>query len=808
MADDPNRDILPVKEGSCVDTVISAIDPRERHLVCKLDRYQLEDKYLRLLDEMSNLKKLSNCQEDKIKRLGTKLIRLAGSPRLCGLTLDIVNDRNRMAALELENTKLKEKITVMRNQLLSHTMSGRSSSRSRNRVRPSSSGIVTCRSENNRVRTPCCQCIVGAGDDDGMRNYFVKIEKLEAQKKDMTSRIIELEKELAYLTNNRKEKVAEHVEYIRVWRQMKQLNDKLMATQEKNTELTTEINDLKTTLQLMTKNNQEIAAVLSSLHTQDKNQDFTITVPSDVEQCKKCCEMYDKIMQLEKTVGNTREDWQSADKSVQTIVLSTSTREQDTMIISNNEDKILSQSLLNEWKTNQEANGTSVISREKILKLLDQAQINTPLDASRITPKKECTGKCILDVAQKHSEEISCQRDILSAMQENLQKRFAYLENSNITLDQILLILFDVMQEFLFTNVDGKSCLDHQVSAIEDPLIDVNNNLPTKTIRDINQHDFNTEATKDFESDRCTSCSLKSTAFYSKKCNFACKKKSASILASSSMKDIFDAISSPLAYRKSYRDISKDFCPEKMVKIKRLKSPRYTKCNLTCHLRKVKDPLSLQEKRKLPCTIECLNDSIMLPMCPMDPLLITDRQGLIEIHISRLQLSTSRNEKDAIIIEIVSMQFFDDSCVMQDDQIHLLYVEYSFLEKRGEDMETISMKKPKTSAQEMVFNYKKKFWINEITHPVQRQNLRAMLAEDISPNINFTVISEPLPEEREVKDCEEVGYATFDIKQYALGDERKYILLPIKDNQNREIGTLKISVSSMNAIQQCLPKLR
>ena len=53
------------------------------------------------------------------------------------------------------------------------------------------------------------------------------------------------------------------------------------------------------------------------------------------------------------------------------------------------------------------------------------------------------------------------------------------------------------------------------------------------------------------------------------------------------------------------------------------------------------------------------------------------------------------------------MQFFDDSCVMQDDQIHLLYVEYSFLEKRGEDMETISMKKPKTSAQEMVFNYKK-----------------------------------------------------------------------------------------------------
>lgn len=87
--------------------MLNVIDPRERHLVCKLDRYQLEDKYLRLLDEANNLKKLSNCQEDKIKRLGTKLIRLAGNPRSCGLMLDIADDRNRTSTLELENTKVK-----------------------------------------------------------------------------------------------------------------------------------------------------------------------------------------------------------------------------------------------------------------------------------------------------------------------------------------------------------------------------------------------------------------------------------------------------------------------------------------------------------------------------------------------------------------------------------------------------------------------------------------------------------------------------------------------------------------------------
>jgi len=115
--------------------------------------------------------------------------------------------------------------------------------------------------------------------------------------------------------------------------------------------------------------------------------------------------MYDKIVQLEKTVGNTREDWQSANKSVQTIII-TNTREQGTM--TSNDDKAPLQSPLKEWKTNQEANGTSVLSREKILKLLDQAQINTPLDASRITPKKEYAG--VLDVAQRHRQVVPLEK--------------------------------------------------------------------------------------------------------------------------------------------------------------------------------------------------------------------------------------------------------------------------------------------------------------------------------------------------------------------------------------------------------------
>lgn len=84
-------------------------DPRERHIVFKLDRYQLEDRYLRLLDEANNLKKLTNCQEDKIKRLTTKLMRVTGNSRSCTIALDVYEDKNKIITLELENSKVKVK---------------------------------------------------------------------------------------------------------------------------------------------------------------------------------------------------------------------------------------------------------------------------------------------------------------------------------------------------------------------------------------------------------------------------------------------------------------------------------------------------------------------------------------------------------------------------------------------------------------------------------------------------------------------------------------------------------------------------
>lgn len=79
-------------------------------------------------------------------------------------------------------------------------------------------------------------------------------QELESQKSEMCTRIIQLEKEVAtYTTICQREKVADNVEYIKIWREMKQINDKLVTAENENGSLTAQIDDLKKKLDEKTK---------------------------------------------------------------------------------------------------------------------------------------------------------------------------------------------------------------------------------------------------------------------------------------------------------------------------------------------------------------------------------------------------------------------------------------------------------------------------------------------------------------------------------------------------------------------------
>jgi hypothetical protein len=73
-------------------------------------------------------------------------------------------------------------------------------------------------------------------------------------------------------------------------------------------------------------------------------------------------------------------------------------------------------------------------------------------------------------------------------------KRFANLENSNTTLNQILLVLFDALQEYMSLNNIGEKILSNQINM--DSLIDINNNNVVTTVHDIKQNCLNTDVTE------------------------------------------------------------------------------------------------------------------------------------------------------------------------------------------------------------------------------------------------------------------------------------------------------------------------
>lgn len=69
---------------------------------------------------------------------------------------------------------------------------------------------------------------------------------MEVQKKTLINRIKELENKLSVAKNeNQKDKVTENVEYIRVWRQMKLQQEKLVEYESKNKLLVDQVEELK-----------------------------------------------------------------------------------------------------------------------------------------------------------------------------------------------------------------------------------------------------------------------------------------------------------------------------------------------------------------------------------------------------------------------------------------------------------------------------------------------------------------------------------------------------------------------------------
>ncbi|PNF37290.1 hypothetical protein B7P43_G00421 [Cryptotermes secundus] len=139
MANDPERDLLPVKDGMLYErhrnvstfSLNSERDKLQSPYISKLDRKELEDRYMRLVVDNNHLKRECNKQEEKIKRLATKLLRLVAEQKRDlptaaqrhdhGLESLVEEQQQQIRELQQSNGQLQDRLMVLRNQLVEHT---------------------------------------------------------------------------------------------------------------------------------------------------------------------------------------------------------------------------------------------------------------------------------------------------------------------------------------------------------------------------------------------------------------------------------------------------------------------------------------------------------------------------------------------------------------------------------------------------------------------------------------------------------------------------------------------------------------
>ncbi|XP_071613030.1 protein fantom isoform X2 [Heliangelus exortis] len=132
VGDLPVRDVgLTVTRAGGLQESSSAHPGKARQAVSRISREELEDRFLRLRDENTLLKQHANKQEEKIKRMSTKLIRLVndkkkseqvgGGPKRLSQVVDleemIERLQERVRELEKQNESLRGKLVATKQQL-------------------------------------------------------------------------------------------------------------------------------------------------------------------------------------------------------------------------------------------------------------------------------------------------------------------------------------------------------------------------------------------------------------------------------------------------------------------------------------------------------------------------------------------------------------------------------------------------------------------------------------------------------------------------------------------------------------------
>nr|CAD7405197.1 unnamed protein product [Timema poppensis] len=166
-------------------------------------------------------------------------------------------------------------------------------------------------------------------------------------------------------------------------------------------------------------------------------------------------------------------------------------------------------------------------------------------------------------------------------------------------------------------------------------------------------------------------------------------------------------------------------------------------------------------------------------------------------------------EEDELVIDINYLWLAPLSSPMLDFALKQFYIDYTFLEYFGENMETKSVHRSEIIDNSLHFNYSE---IDKSTHGHQHKLLAQMFNKSTSDReeckIRFVVVSEPLDEDSSMQDCGEIGYAVLDMVEVLNYDGNwANIDIAVINYNGDMIGTLNINIGGIDTIKKVAREL-
>lgn len=320
---------------------------QERLLIAKLSREDLEDKYLKVYDENIILKKHGRKQEEKIKKMATKLIRLLNDKKRIGAvggtqakvpilalnspnkkpsTRDIdteemlVELQERIQELETQNKRLRENLQVTKIQLQTQKKSTNSvysgvSSRIDTGIPKSATSLNSSRQQVRTIATNNYSSYRNNQEDlirlreledtiSSLQNQIIEYEtQIELLNTQLREKDLNFEEDLLRLKNqvsqDQKNSVQENIEQIKLQRELKEKSNQY-------TELFAKFNQMTQQHMKLKENHDKLLNEIENYSLQIKReQQKSLGLKTEI---KNLSQTHRETLELKETIEDLRRD--------------------------------------------------------------------------------------------------------------------------------------------------------------------------------------------------------------------------------------------------------------------------------------------------------------------------------------------------------------------------------------------------------------------------------------------------------------------------------------------------------------------